>query len=198
MSKLIRYQCFCVCDGQQEEMYLKHLARLLKTDTRTVVFDTKIGKPEIVFRNHRGRKTDKAAVFDYDRAEADFERNLKACVRYGSIVAYSNLNFDLWILLHKQHFSQSVSKNNGYVALIRNAYGLEKTDNIKKEKIINRILRQITLQDVKVAIHNAKTIRSSKIDSNAKKISKINVYNNPDLLIHQFIEGVFEVCNESL
>jgi hypothetical protein len=36
----IRRQYFCLCDGQQEELYLKHLAGLLKTDNRRITFTT--------------------------------------------------------------------------------------------------------------------------------------------------------------
>jgi len=198
MSKQIRYQCFCVCDGQQEDMYFQHLSRLLKTESRTVTFDTKIGKPESVFRSVVGRKTDKAAVFDHDGATVDFERALKACASYGGFAAYSSRNFDLWILLHKQPFAKSVIRNDGYVKLIRNAYSLEGDADIKEKKEIERILAQVTLQDVKTAIHNANAIRDNKINSDAKKISKTDTYNNPDLLIHQFIEYVFVKCGEPI
>jgi len=38
---------FCVCDGQQEEMYLKHVALLLKKFLeRVVTFNTTVGSPE--------------------------------------------------------------------------------------------------------------------------------------------------------
>ena len=198
MSKQIRYQCLCVCDGQQEEMYLKHLARLLKTVNRSVTFDTKIGKPEAVFRSHMGRKTDKAAVFDHDGAIVDFERALKACANYNGIAAYSNRNFDLWLLLHKQPFAQAVARNSDYVGFVRNAYKLEKDADIKKEKIIERILVQIALKDVKTAIHNANAIRNSKSKDDAKKVGKTDVYDNPDLLIHHFLETVFRKCDESI
>jgi len=179
-------------------MYFKHLARLLKTDTRTVTFDTKIGMPEKVLRNNMGRKTDKAAVFDHDGATANFERALKACARYNGTASYSNRNFDLWLLLHKQPFSKLVASNNDYVDLVRNSYGLEKDADIKKEKVIGRILAQIALPDIKAAIHNAKAIRDSKNKGDAKKIGKIAVYSNPDLLIHQFIESVFIKCREHI
>jgi len=145
-----------------------------------------------------GRKTDKAAVFDHDDAAADFERAIKACTKYKGEAAYSNRNFDLWLLLHKQPFLKSVTNNNDYVNHVRKAYGLDNDADIKKEKEMERILKQITLQDVKTAIHNVKAIRNSKIKSDAKKIGKVEVYDNPDLMIHQFIEDVFKECDEPI
>jgi hypothetical protein len=40
---------FCVCAGQQEEMYLKHLAQLLKKpEERVVTFNTTVGSAELL------------------------------------------------------------------------------------------------------------------------------------------------------
>lgn len=41
---MYRKTYFCVCDGQQEEMYLKHVALLLKKFLeRVVTFNTTVG-----------------------------------------------------------------------------------------------------------------------------------------------------------
>lgn len=50
---MYRKTYFCVCDGQQEEMYLKHVALLLKKFLeRVVTFNTTVGSPEKLKKNY--------------------------------------------------------------------------------------------------------------------------------------------------
>ena len=68
----------CVCEGQQEKMYLRHVASLLKKSPESVVsFNTVIDKP------YRLRKTyeeyDHAALFDFDFNEVEFKNNIEIC-----------------------------------------------------------------------------------------------------------------------
>jgi len=94
--------------------------------------------------------------------------------------------------LHKEDFRRSVTRNDAYISDVRKIYGLSSTDNIKNEKIINKILSQITLEDVKVAIKRAENIRNSKIKEDSKKIGNTEVYSNPDFSIHEFLKVVLE------
>ena len=73
--------------------------------------------------------------------------------------AYSNVNFDLWLILHEQDYNKRVSKNDAYINDVRRVYGLKRADDIKSEDVINKILGQITLKDVKEAIKRAENIR---------------------------------------
>lgn len=73
-----RKNYLCVCEGQQEKMYLDHIARLIKDFPRKVVtFNSYIDKP------HRLTKTyenyDSAAIFDFDFNQVEFERNICIC-----------------------------------------------------------------------------------------------------------------------
>ena len=79
----------CVCEGQQEEMYLNHVASLIKNfPQRVVKFNTIIGNA------YRLKKTyeeyDNAALFDYDLNEVEFKRNIEICDQL--IVPISLLN----------------------------------------------------------------------------------------------------------
>jgi hypothetical protein len=99
-------------------MYLKHLAQLLKKpNERVVTFNTTVGSAELLRRNYT--EYDKAVLFDHDFNEVEFERNIKTCVeldresqkkrkRKGERIyhAYSNVNFDLWLILHKEDYSK--------------------------------------------------------------------------------------------
>ena len=72
---LYRKTYLCICEGQQEEMYLNHLAYLIKDFPRRVVkFNTIIDRP---FRlNKTYEESDSAAIFDYDFNDIEFKRNL--------------------------------------------------------------------------------------------------------------------------
>ncbi|MCL2426312.1 MAG: RloB family protein [Oscillospiraceae bacterium] len=198
MSKrqIIRRQYFCICEGQQEKIYLSHLSSLLKTDVRQITFKTKEGQAKKI-QSHRHIKYDKAILFDYDGNSIEFERALHECRKASCMHAYSNLNFDLWLLLHKKDFSSSVTNNNDYINEIRSTYKLKSDADIKNYKEVTRIVEQISLCDVKDAIKRAKQIREHKLPNDGHKIHGVTYYGNPDLSIHEFIMRVFKECGES-
>jgi len=172
----------CICEGQQEKMYLNHLASLINDFPRKMVkFNTFIDTPHRLVKRYE--EYDSAAVFDYDFNDVEFKRNIKLCdelnrklkstKKYGGRYiyhAYSNVNFDLWLILHKENYNRLVSRNDAYICDVRRIYGLGMTDNIKNEDNIIKILSQITLEDVKNAIIRAKNIRSSKDQSIGTKV----------------------------
>lgn len=194
---ILRRQYFCICEGQQEEMYMSHLSKLLKTDKRVVKFATKRGLPGDIVRVG-GFKPDKAVLFDHDGEDTTFRNGLKECLKAKCAYAYSNRNFDLWLLLHKQYFAQRVSTNNAYADLIRNSFNLDKTTKIKNKDTIKIILDQITLEDVRTAISRAERIREHKKHEDGRQEGSAVYYGNPDLYIHEFIKRVFLDCGESL
>lgn len=199
-----RKQYLCICEGQQEKMYLDHVASLVKEFPRKVIkFNTYIDNP------HRLTKTyedyDSAALFDYDFNEVEFKRNIKLCDKLnneqkpakhkkGRFIhhAYSNVNFDLWLILHKEDFNRSVSKNDAYIPDIRRIYGLASNENIKNEGVMNKILNQITLIDVKSAIERADKIKRDKNIEDASIIGSTSLYSDPDFSIHEFLRLVLK------
>ncbi len=106
------------------------------------------------------------------------------------------MNFDLWLILHKEDYNKSVSRNDAYVADVRRIYGLGSTENIKRESAIKKILEQITLVDVKSAIKRADNIRKGKIDADKMFIGSTVYYSNPDFSIHEFLKAVLTDCGE--
>lgn len=194
----------CICDGKQEKMYLGHVAKLIKKFPQKVVkFNTFIDSPHRLEKRYE--EYDSAAVFDNDFNEVEFKKNIEICDKLNKDLkptkrksgrhiyhAYSNVNFDLWLILHKEDFNQSVTKNDAYIPDVRRIYGLKPTDNIKKEEIINKILSQITLNDVKDAINRAEHIRKSKVKADSIKVGSTVVYSNPDFSIHEFLKFVLK------
>ncbi len=209
MPKLYRAQYFCICEGQQEELYLDHLGALLKTPQRTVKFkhirgtaaDLKRGEPF---------GYDKAVLFDHDCKEAQFIRQLEVCDAAEkrrakrqdphTYHAYSNLNFDLWLALHSPAFTAfhtPVCQNNDYVDALRKCYRLGKTDDIKEERVMRNILKKISLGDVKRAIRRAEEIRARKLKSDKHHAGNTDWYENPDFSIDRFLKNVLQDAGET-
>ncbi len=194
----------CICEGQQERMYFDHLAKLIKDFPKKVVkFNTFIDSPHRLEKRYE--EYDSAAIFDYDFNETEFYRNIEICNQLNKKLkptkrnsgrhiyhAYSNVNFDLWLILHKQDYNKRVSKNDAYINDVRRVYGLKRADDIKSEDVINKILGQITLKDVKEAIKRAENIRIIKEESDSKNIFNTLIYENPDFSIHEFLRFVLK------
>lgn len=197
----------CVCEGQQEKMYLAHISKLLnRFPERVVSFNTTIGRPKrlekLVFSEY-----DNAALFDQDGRQPEFEESIRVCQNLNrsgqkgrskkSVYhAYSNVNFDLWLILHKEDFTRPVTANDAYVSDVRRIYQLGREADIKEEAVISRILSQITLDDVRSTILRADAIRASKPQTDAKNVYGAICYDNPDFSLHEFLRTVLKECGE--
>jgi len=185
-------------------MYLNHVAKLIKDFPRKVVkFNTFEDSPHRLEKRYEAY--DSAAVFDFDNNEVEFRRNIEICDSLNKKLkpskrkegrhiyhAYSSVNFDLWLILHKEDYNKSVTRNDAYISDVRRIFGLNQTDNIKNEEVINKILSQVTLDDVKSAIRRAETIRKNKVKADSTKIGNTTIYSNPDFSIHEFLRAVLE------
>ncbi|MGI6649587.1 MAG: RloB domain-containing protein [Bacillota bacterium] len=196
-----RKNYFCICDGQQEEMYLDHVATLIKVFPKRVVkFNTTVGNIDLLKRTYVDY--DRAAFFDHDFNDNEFQRNIILCNQFNrqrgrsTYHAFSNVNFDLWLILHKEEFNRPVFSNDAYLPDVRRIYGLGATENIKNKRTIKKILDQITLEDVKNAISRANRIRAEKIDTDKRMIGPTICYPNPDFSIHEFLKVVLTDCGE--
>ncbi|HIU63690.1 MAG TPA: RloB domain-containing protein [Candidatus Avacidaminococcus intestinavium] len=125
---------------------------------------------------------------------------LKESQKQGKIVkydlGYSNYTFDLWIILHKIECKCFFTDRNRYIEKINSAYNerFQNMNEYKHEANFKRILRCLSLADVKAAIVRAKSIRTHNL-TNCTKQSKYGYdyfESNPDLSIHIFVEKVLE------
>lgn len=194
----------CICDGLQEKLYLEHVALLIKNfPLKVVKFNTFIDIPHRLEKRYEAYES--AAVFDFDHNGVEFKRNIEICdalnkklkpskQKEGRYIyhAYSNVNFDLWLILHKEDYNKSVTRNDTYVSDVRRTFGLKPMENIKNEDVIKKILNQITLEDIKMAIKRAETIRKNKAKIDCIRIGNTSVYSNPDFSIHVFLKAVLE------
>ena len=196
-----RRKYLCICEGQQETLYLAHVAKLIKDFPRKVVtFNTLEGPPGRLENRYEDYKS--AAVFDFDFNEVEFRKNIELCDRLNRkrkpskerhiYHAYSSVNFDLWLILHKENFNREVSKNDAYVSDVRRIYNLSASENIKSEGAMHKILSQITLDDVKEAIERADFIRKGKMVGDGIKSGDTTIHSNPDFSIHEFLRVVLK------
>lgn len=200
---MYRKKYLCICDGQQEEMYLQHVARLVNDfPNKVITFNTYIDTPLRLIKTYEDYSC--AALFDYDFDDVNFKRNIELCDKLNNkekksrkrksdrfiCHAYSNVNFDLWLILHKEDFNRSVCRTDAYVDDVRRIYGLGLNEDIKNKNTLNKILSQITLSDVKDAIRRAEKIRKEKDQNDATRIGSTITYSNPDFSIHEFLKAV--------
>lgn len=198
---MIRLNYFCVVEGQQEEMYLKHISSLLRDyPERVIKFNSIIGNANEL--NKRDVDYDKVCLFDHDFNKEKFENNLKICLKLNAKRkkndaavnhAYSSICFDLWLLLHKKFVSRPARNAKEYIDDVREEYFLPKEADIKSKEIIDQILAQITLDHVKTAIHNAERIRKSKLENSKLYVTDTDYYYpDPYFSIDVFLKTVLE------
>ena len=193
----------CLCEGFQEKMYLERIAFLIrKFPDKVVTFNILIDSPHRLKKRYE--EYDSAALFDYDYKDVEFRRNIEICDKLNKELkpgnrksgrhiyhAYSSVNIDLWLILHKEDYQKSVSSNNSYIPDVRRIYNLKATANIKNKEITRRILEQITLEDVRSAIKRADRIRNTKVGMDGEIVGNSVIYENPDFSLHEFLKIVF-------
>ena len=134
MKEKINKTYLCYFEGNQEEKYFRHFSRLIKNNFENVTIKfNKVEKLKILQTS--STLIPKVAVFDYDNNKKEFQDKIKICKKGKIYIAYSNLNFDLWLLLHKIPFNKIVTNNDDYIDYIRKEYGLEKMIILKRKVI---------------------------------------------------------------
>lgn len=192
MAQKIRKSYVCYFEGQQESMYFEYLSKIIKNENEDAVISFNSCK-NITSLSRKSTMQPKVAIFDFDLNKIEFEKKIKLCKKIN--IAYTNINFDLWLLLHKKKFNSHVVKNNDYVEEVRKVYNLENNANIKSKENINKILNQISINDIKFAIENSHFIMNNKDDEEKICCGKFSYYPNPSMNIHIFVEKILKDCD---
>ena len=194
------------CEGLQEQTFLNHVSKLINNDPRCknkVYFDlinvgggdplevvkkavnyNFIGKKEFI-KNKRV-----IALFDYDFKGSKFLAALKLASDNKIIPFYTIANFDLLLINLKEKYTKQVSKSEEYIKEVRKVYHLDSEANIKNQTVIDKILKQITLDDIIFLIKNAKIIEKDNLNSKNYYFVKENILNQPNLLPYRILEEV--------
>lgn len=215
MPKLFSQQYYFLVEGECEERYLRRLQKLINERQdigQKVSFDIKRGvtMTSMVKNLSPWVKTTIVEVMDYEgssqsdqqtfvHALDDMEKasHLKPGVK--CVLGYSNLTFELWILLHKMDCRRTLDNKKQYLDLLNKAYKseFETLSKFKQEKNFKKILESITLEEVKDAIKKAEAIRKQNEQDSIPTIYKKKFKyfkKNPDCSLQEFIRKILEDC----
>lgn len=186
-------------EGLQEEMYCEHLKRLINNNkefSKRVNFLFKNnhgGSPTTIVKKAKQNSlnSDKHNVAIYDRDfKDDFIEGINLAKKYEIIPAYSNQNFNYFLILHKKYIYKQTTKTDNYEKELIKTYYLDKDADVKSKESITQILEQINLKDVKLAIENIKRVNVET--KNIQKQIAPNIFEQPFLNILEFLENIFE------
>ena len=179
--------------------------------TRKVSFDCKKKNPAKYAKSLTiTQPTAVTHVFDYESHDPvhsmkfestldqmkEVNRSSKA-ITYKS--GYSNFTFELWIVLHKADCFGSFTDRSQYLDPINKAYGeeFENLDKYKREDDFKRVLRKLSLSNVKDAVQRARIITGKNQEYGYTHHSyKGYCYyrENPSLLIWESVERILYDC----
>jgi len=203
-------------EGECERIYFEHLQKIIRESN---AFKKNVSFNIHVTKRNPSKKIKTLSIFykyslpiifiydiennnNLDEFERLIDNTLDLCLKReiskNDVIKnfkYSNLSFEVWILLHKQENVSCVNCVGNYLNDINNCYNksFESIDDFKNQKKFKDIISQITLDDVKNACDRARNIRTYVISKyNRKEYKGIKYYEtNPDLNIHEFIERMF-------
>lgn len=163
-------------EGETEKWYLEWLRDAINADPRSkvkVVCSPKAQKNPVKWAKAK-TNLDKSAkvfhVFDFEdeepihvKAFKDTLANMKKAGSLGRgfryVSAYSNLTFELWMVLHKGD-CPALAHRRQYLKPINDLYGehFESLDEYKHEANFKRVLGKLTVDDAVTAVGRAETL----------------------------------------
>jgi len=202
-------------EGETEQWYLQRLEELINSTEEAaykVSFDCPVQKnplkraKSLTIRN----RVEIYHLSDYESDEPEHVKeftdtmdNMKKASAIGKEITYkfgySNLTFDLWMVLHKIKCNTSLAHRSQYLEHINRAYKEHflNMDQYKVEANFKRCLASISLSNVIEAIENAKTImrRNEENGYILHQYRGFKYYKeNPSLLIWEPIEKILKDC----
>ncbi|MDD3204946.1 MAG: RloB domain-containing protein [Lachnospiraceae bacterium] len=202
-------------EGETEQWYLKWLQdRINETEASAykVTFDCPVQKNPLK-RAKSLVVTGKTEVWHLSDYESDdpihtkqFTEtmdNMKAAKEVGKQITYkfgyTNLTFDLWIILHKADCNASYTHRKNYITPLNRAYGeqFEYMKEYKHEDNFKRCLGKLELSNVIEAVNRAKRIMVRN-EENGYKLLQYKGYKyykeNPSMAIHEIIGKILKDC----
>ena len=180
--KSIKKYIFTV-EGETEKWYLTRLQNIINNSSNSqynVSFDCQIQKNPLK-RAKSLSITQMTNVYHFSDYESDEPLhvqqfietmdNMQKANRIGKQLkynfGYSNLTFDLWIVLHKSHCNGCLVHRSHYLNPINRAFNenFESMDDYKHEDNFKRVLSKIQLEDVQNAVNRSKTIMNRNIEN---------------------------------
>jgi hypothetical protein len=202
-------------EGETEQWYLKWLQDRINESQESkfkVNFDCPVQKNPLKRAKSLvvTQKTEIYHISDYESDDTihvkEFREtmdNMKKAKSIGKQITYkfgyTNLTFDLWIVLHKSNCNGSFTHRRQYLALINRSFSekFESMDDYKHENNFKRILSCLALTDVIDAIKRAQIIMQRNKE-NGYVLQEYKGYKyykeNPSLAIWEVIERILKDC----
>lgn len=214
MKKNKKY--YFTVEGETEHWYLKWLENLINSTDKSklkVSIDCPVQKnPEKRVKSMT--ITSKTSIYHLSDYESDDPEhfaqfiktmdNMKNAQRLGRDVkyffGYSNLAFDLWIVLHKINCNSFKTHRSHYLSDINRAFSesFESMSEYKEEDNFKRCLSRLDLEDVVSAILRSKAIME-KNKNNGYVLHEYKGFHyykeNPSLFVWVPIEQILKDCN---
>ena len=212
MSERRNIKYFFSVEGETENLYLEHLKKLILAQ------DLRIANPVIRVEKFSPLKVVKklpllqpciiTSVFDVEEDtnhKQHFEnilKEMKQAEKLGKSIkyelAYSNIDFELWIILHKKDLFGNVGSKAQYLKSINQIFGtkFEALREYKTERNFSQILSKITLDDVKAAIARAEKITKQRMsEGNPIRTCDYEWFDkNPALSVHNVVKKILSEC----
>lgn len=213
MKKTKKY--YFTVEGETEQWYLKWLQDRINETTEAVYkvsFDCPVQKNPL----KRAKslvvtgKTEVWHLSDYESDDPIHTRqftetmdNMKAAKNAGKQITYkfgyTNLTFDLWIILHKVECNSAFAHRKNYITPLNRAYNehFEDMKEYKHEDNFKRCLGKLTLTNVMDAVERAERIMKRNQD-NGYSLQQYKGYKyykeNPSMAIHEIISKILKDC----
>ena len=201
-------------EGETEKWYLEWLEKTINNSADSaynVSFKTSVSRnPSKNIKNYNAISTDKIThICDIEGSDDTSLRNFRLIlddlknassskgIEYR--LGYSNMTFELWIILHKQDCNGHYNSKTEYLRFINSAYSesFRTLSDFKKETNFKRCLERLDLLDVRNALQRANRIMNT-LDSDGAPRKEYKGYlyyeDNPSLSIHLVIEDILSSC----
>lgn len=201
-------------EGQTEKWYFEWLQNIINAEPASkykVKIDVKKENPlsRIKQLSVIG-KTDITHICDYEGNEEEFQRKfmntldqMKAAEKSGKNIkyhlGYSNLTFELWMIIHKINFTCPLAHRNQYLAHLNRAYDeqFNSLNEYKEENNFKRLLSKLTLEDIRQAVDRAIKI-TNKNEENRHVLQQYKGYTyyreNPSLSVWTSVKTILKTC----
>lgn len=137
----------------------------------------------------------------FEKRLADLKRASEIEPDIDFLLAYTNCDFELWMILHKIDFYRTVAYKEQYIKPLRDAFGdIRSLASYKSRKVFTRILKQISLQDVQAALGRADIIeRHRQLEGPPQEYCGYVYYRkNPSLsvgnLVREILRSAGSMC----
>lgn len=206
-------------EGETEYWYLKWLQELISNTVESaykVSFDCPVQKnpytraKTLNILNTEKKKLDIYHISDYESDDpihvkefTETMDNMKKANESGKYITYkfgySNLTFDLWIILHMAECNGFITHRKNYITPLNHAYdeNFESMAEYKHEDNFKRCLAKLQLSNVINAVSRAKAIMQRN-NENGYILYQYKGYKyykeNPSLAIWEPIEKILKDC----